>query len=300
MPLDPAKIRAVLFDVFGTCVDWRSTVTTALQAQARTTLNDPTASLATAVRLRATDLTPADWARFAQEWRDEYKKFTRGMAAAALTAKEETTTTPPPTEFKTVDQHHLDSLKTLLAAWHLDGLWTEQQVERLSLAWHFLAPWPDAAGGIAGLNALKAAAGPSSSAKKHGEEKTYVTTATLSNANAALLADLAAHARLPFTRVLGADEWRAYKPHPAAYRGAVERLGARPEECVLVAAHLADLRAARACGLQTVYVERSGEEEWGADEVGRAREEGWVGLWVGEGEGGFGRVVEVLAAAAGR
>ena len=79
---DPTKIRALLFDVFGTCVDWRTTVTTVLHAQARTTLSDPTASLATTVRLRATDLEWDDWARFAQEWRDEYKAFVQGAAKA--------------------------------------------------------------------------------------------------------------------------------------------------------------------------------------------------------------------------
>ncbi len=59
----------------------------------------------------------------------------------------------------------------------------------------------------------------------------------------------------------------------------------KPGECALVAAHLGDLEAARGCGLRTVYVEREGEEAWGVEEVGRARREGWVDLWVGSGEG---------------
>ncbi|GME24278.1 HAD-superfamily hydrolase subfamily IA variant 2 [Neofusicoccum parvum] len=291
MPLNPARAHALLFDVFGTCVDWRSTVTTALHDQARTTLNDPTASLATAVRLRATDLTFDDWGRFAQEWRNEYMKFTRGLAKALQEAEKPGGPPSSPAAFKSVDQHHLDSLKELLQRWRLDGLWTPAQVQRLSLVWHHLAPWPDAPAGVEGLNAIPL---PGGAAGGDGEGEARLTTATLSNGNTALLLDLTAHARLPFTRVFSAEDFAAYKPHPKVYLGAVERLGLRPEECVLVAAHLGDLRAAAACGLGTVYVARPREEDWSVEEVKRAREEGWVGLWVEEGEGGFGRVAEAL------
>lgn len=276
MPFDPTEIRALFFDVFGTCVDWRSTVTTALNEQAHTTLNDPTASLATAVRLRATDLTLDDWGTFAQEWRNEYKTFVRGAAKALEESQRSGTRSSP---FKSVDQHHLDSLKDLLVKWQLDGLWTPEQVQRLSLVWHFLAPWPDSPAGVEALN---------------GIDGGRLTTATLSNGNAALLKDLTAHARLPFTKVYGAEDFGAYKPHPRVYLGAAEKLGLMPEECVLVAAHLGDLKAARGCGLGAIYVDRPREEDWSKEEAEKAKEEGWIGLWVGEGEGGFGRVAEVL------
>ena len=64
------------------------------------------------------------------------------------------------------------------------------------------------------------------------------------------------------------------------YSGAVEKLGLRPGECAMVAAHLGDLDAARRCGLQTVYVERAGEEGWSEEEVGGAKKDGWVDMWV--------------------
>ncbi|KKY26557.1 putative haloacid type ii [Diplodia seriata] len=294
-PLDTSKIRALLFDVFGTCVDWRSTVTTALYDQARTTLSDPTASLATAVRLRATDLTWDDWARFAQEWRNEYKTFVRSAAKALEESESEKSSRHTIREedgasaagaaasslsspsFKSVDQHHLDSLHHLLNRWQLAGLWTPAQVGRLSLVWHYLAPWPDAPTGIQALSAVEIKVGG-------GRSSSNLVTATLSNGNTALLRDLAAHARLPFTRIFSAEDFSAYKPHPKTYLGAAARLGLRPDECALVAAHLGDLKAAEACGLGTVYVERLAEEDWEGEEVKRARDDGWVGLWVGEGE----------------
>lgn len=48
----------------------------------------------------------------------------------------------------------------------------------------------------------------------------------------------------------------------------------------MVAAHLGDLEAARKGGLQTVYVERTGEEAWSEEQVREAKREGWVNMWV--------------------
>lgn len=48
----------------------------------------------------------------------------------------------------------------------------------------------------------------------------------------------------------------------------------------MVAAHLVDLEAARKEGLQTIYVEREGEEAWGVEGVREARRKGWVDMWV--------------------
>ena len=50
--------------------------------------------------------------------------------------------------------------------------------------------------------------------------------------------------------------FRAYKPDPATYLGVAQTFDAAPSEVMLVAAHQGDLAAARACGLQTAYIER--------------------------------------------
>jgi 2-haloacid dehalogenase len=73
-------------------------------------------------------------------------------------------------------------------------------------------------------------------------------------------------------------------------------MAVNPDECVMVAAHLPDLKAAKDNGLQTIYVERPGEEDWAKVEVEKARQEGWVDLWVGleEGSRGFLTVAEKL------
>ncbi|KAF2687745.1 haloacid dehalogenase [Lentithecium fluviatile CBS 122367] len=261
----PTPPRALFFDVFGTCVDWRTTVTQALDAAAHAALNSATASLASRIRLRASDMTPAHWGIFAQEWRDGYKAFTRKLAA------------DPSLPWKSIDEHHLESLKELLAKWELKGLWTDEEVRALSLIWHRLDPWADSASGIALLNQL-------------------FWTATLSNGNISLLSDLKTHGKMNFTHILSAELFGSYKPSPKVYLGAVEKLGLQPKDCAMVAAHLNDLRAAKDLGVQAIYVERPGEEEWSTDEVQKASDEGWVDLWVSQGVGsrGFVTVAEKL------
>lgn len=141
MALHPTP-RALFFDVFGTCVDWRTTVVNELHAQSHATLNAATASLASTVRMKASDMTIEHWGQFAQQWRDSYKKFTRQLAA------------DPSIPWASVDEHHLKALKGLTAAWQIDGLWDKEQLRKISLVWHRLEPWNDSAMGMALLNRL--------------------------------------------------------------------------------------------------------------------------------------------------
>lgn len=276
-------IKALTFDVFGTVVDWRRPVEAALSAALRSpnngllqrrrsaTTEDEAAERAEA-EARGRSLTDADVAALAQEWRNSYKRFTRGFR-------------PGTDKWKDVDAHHYDSLVALLKA---HGLWGVldpgddedggDAVRELSLVWHRLTPWPDSA---AGLRAL-------------GGDGLGLVTATLSNGNHTLLADLDKFGGLGFSMLLSAEDFGAYKPDPRVYLGAAERLGVEPAQVAMVAAHLNDLDAARRLGLRTVYVEREREEDW---EVGSERYEaarGWVDVWVGVDEGGFVEVARRL------
>jgi 2-haloacid dehalogenase len=141
MALNPPP-RALFFDVFGTCVDWRATVVNELVARAHAALNSATASLASRVRLTASDMTPEHWGKFAQQWRSSYQKFTRSLAA------------DPSIPWKSVDEHHLEALKKLVVDWSIDGLWDDEQLRAISLIWHRLEPWEDSAMGVSMLNRL--------------------------------------------------------------------------------------------------------------------------------------------------
>ncbi len=85
------------------------------------------------------------------------------------------------------------------------------------------------------------------------------TICTLSNGNIGLLTDMAKRAGLPWDCVLSAEVFRAYKPDPATYLGVAKVFDLPPDQVMLVAAHQDDLAAARACGLQTAYIERPTE-----------------------------------------
>ena len=130
----------------------------------------------------------------------------------------------------------LDQLLEQFAVRHLD----EAQKQHLNKAWHRLDPWPDVAAGLTRL-------------------KTRHTICTLSNGNIGLLTNMAKRAALPWDCVLSAEVFRAYKPDPATYLGVAGVFDLPPAAVMLVAAHQDDLAAARACGLQTAYVERAQE-----------------------------------------
>lgn len=201
-------------------------------------------------------MTRDDWAAFAQQWRNTYKDFTRSLA--------EDINIP----WKSVDDHHYDSLKELLRSWGIEGLWSPEEVRSLSLVWHRLDPWSDSEDGIKALN-------------------TFYTTCTLSNGNLSLLNDLKIYAKLDFTQIFSAEEFGSYKPSRTVYLGAAQKLGLPTKDCAMVAAHLGDLMAAKACGFQTVYVERPLEEDWSTEKIQKAKEEGGIDIWVSADQDGF-------------
>lgn len=262
-----ANARALLFDVFGTCVDWRTTVTHALASASLASLRDAEKDMTGAARSQARRMNFDDWEAFAQEWRNTYYVFTRSVAA------------DPELRWKTVDDHHLESLQELLAEKDflpgddLRGLWTDEQIREMSLIWHKLDPWSDTVAGLKALNSK-------------------FTTCTLSNGNISLLEDMQKHSGMEFTHTFSSELFGSYKPNPAIYLGAAKKLGLEPGQCVMVAAHLGDLEAAKKCGFQTVYVQREQEETHKMER--EAKEKGFVDLWVNLPEDGFVTVAKEL------
>lgn len=250
--------KAFCFDIFGTCVDWRNSVTSELHNEAQRAVVGANAVAPAAGKAKA--MTREAWGDIAAEWRQTYYKFTRELASN------------PDTPFKTVDQHHHDALIDILSNHGLTGLWTDAEIQHLAQVWHRLDSWPDTNEGLQILG-------------KHYQ------TATLSNGNVSLLKDMQVHSGMQFTHTFSAEMFGTYKPNPRVYLGAAEKLSAKPEQVAMVAAHLGDLKAAKSNGLQTVYVEREREESLDMDQ---ARREGYVDLWIGKGEGGFLGVTKAL------
>lgn len=117
-------VKALVFDVFGTVVDWRSGV-----------IRDATPFLA------KYGGAGADPAAFADAWRAGYSP-----------AMEEVRSGRRP--FTRLDVLHRENLDALLPAFGIDRTSVaDADLDALNLAWHRLDPWPDS---VAGLTRLKA------------------------------------------------------------------------------------------------------------------------------------------------
>ena len=138
--------------------------------------------------------------------------------------------------FTLIDALHLAILEDVLRDFGVTRL-DKVHKRELNRAWHRLPAWPDA---VEGLRRLK----------------TRFTICTLSNGNIGLLTEMAKRAGLPWDCILSAEVFKAYKPDARTYLGVAGVFDVSPAEVMLAAAHHDDLAAARACGLQTGYIER--------------------------------------------
>ncbi|SDR51350.1 2-haloacid dehalogenase [Paraburkholderia fungorum] len=202
-----SRIKALLFDVFGTVVDWRSGVA-----------RDVSSFL-------SRQAISADAFKFADAWRRQYSP-----------AMEEVRSGRRP--FVRLDLLHMENLVKVLTDFGVNvGSIPAEDLVELNLAWHRLDPWPDSVEGLLRM-------------------KRRFIIAPLSNGNIRLMVDMAKRAALPWDAILGAEVIRAYKPTPRVYSDTVELLGLNPAEVCMVAAHNADLAAARQCGLRTAFIAR--------------------------------------------
>ncbi len=164
-----------------------------------------------------------DWEQFALKWRAGYGPAMNKVRQGAL-------------PWQNIDALHRLILDALLDAFNITGL-TEADKDHLNRVWHRLKPWPDAVNGLTRLR------------------RRYIV-ATLSNGNVALLTNMAKFAELPWDCILSAELTGHYKPDPEVYETAAALLGLSPNEVMMVAAHVGDLRAAQAVGFQTALVPR--------------------------------------------
>jgi 2-haloacid dehalogenase len=117
---EPAAIRVVACDIFGTTVDWRTGVTIQVADVARTVGADLDASA------------------FADAWRDRYLPAMQRVNSAER-------------DWAYLDTLHRESLDDLLAEFGLAGSFDEAARERLVYAWHRLPAWDDAVEGLTRL-----------------------------------------------------------------------------------------------------------------------------------------------------
>lgn len=109
-------IKGLVFDIFGTVVDWRSGVIRDCEELGRSK------NLA------------VDWAAFADEWRGKYAPSMDRVRNGEM-------------PWTNLDSLHRASLEELLVEFGIAGL-SEGEKDWLNHAWHRLDPWPDSVGGL--------------------------------------------------------------------------------------------------------------------------------------------------------
>lgn len=88
--------------------------------------------------------------------------------------------------------------------------------------------------------------------------------ATLTNSAAAGVKAQTAHAGIDafFERQLSVEGVGKFKPHRDVYEWAAREMGARPQECMLVAAHGWDVAGAAWAGMQAAFVAREAQQKF--------------------------------------
>jgi 2-haloacid dehalogenase len=114
------EVKALVFDVFGTVVDWRSSLIEDLSAWG------------------AARGLPADWTGLVDAWRAAYAPSMDRVRRGAL-------------PWTNLDALHQQSLETLAPRFGLPGL-DDASLDWINRGWHRLRPWPDS---VAGLLRLK-------------------------------------------------------------------------------------------------------------------------------------------------
>ena len=112
-------VKALVFDVFGTVVDWRGSL------------------IREGKLLGKRKKLKVDWAAFADAWRAGYRPAMARVRSGEL-------------PWTKIDHLHRMILDGLLPKFGIRGL-SEAEIDHLNRAWHRLDPWPDARAGLAKL-----------------------------------------------------------------------------------------------------------------------------------------------------
>tara|TARA_B110000438_G_scaffold302960_1_gene362485 strand:+ start:9353 stop:10057 length:705 start_codon:yes stop_codon:yes gene_type:complete len=115
------EIKVLIFDVFGTVVDWRSSIINGLKELLP-------------VKLKIHELES-----FAIEWRKGYTDFILDFNKGL-------------NDWMKVDDIHLKKLTEILESKNILNLLDKNQISEINLLWHKLNPWEDT---VQGLNLLK-------------------------------------------------------------------------------------------------------------------------------------------------
>lgn len=115
-----SRVRALLFDVFGTVVDWRGTIATEVNG------------------LFSARGHSVDGTAFADAWRAQYQPAMETVRSGAR-------------GFVKLDVLHRENLDTVIRSFGLADVLDAAELDDLNRVWHRLQPWSDAVPGLVRL-----------------------------------------------------------------------------------------------------------------------------------------------------
>jgi len=110
-------IKALTFDVFGTVVDWRSSI--AREGEVFAKLHN---------------IKGIDWVKFAESWRAGYTPSMNRVRNGEI-------------PWANIDELHKSILNKLILKYGIEGI-SDEDKNDFNRAWHRLSPWPDVLGGL--------------------------------------------------------------------------------------------------------------------------------------------------------
>ena len=203
-------IKALAFDVGGTVVDWHTGISNQLAA------------------IGEQKGIEADWVALTKAWR---------LKSLISAVNKQRTELPK----GNIDGVHRETLNEVLSEAGIEGFSAAERDE-MTLFWHQLDAWPEAA-------------------SAHARLKKKFTMATLTILSVSLIMDISRRAPFHWDAVISCEFLDYYKFNPSAYQSGIKLLQFEPNEVLMVAAHNLDLRAAHEQGLRTAFIHRP--DEWG-------------------------------------
>jgi 2-haloacid dehalogenase len=184
-----------------------------------------------------------DWFAFADDWRAQYQPTLEQVRSGKRA-------------FDKLDALHRENVQPVLAR-HGVADASDDALDALTNAWRRLPAWPDVLPALARL-------------------RERFLLAPVSNGNISMMAMLARRNGFHWDAILGAELADDYKPNAEVYLAACAAFDLAPNQCVMVAAHAYDLKAAAALGMRTAHVARPDEYGPGKGEAAPGMNVDWA------------------------
>ncbi len=166
-----------------------------------------------------------DWFALADDWRAQYQPTLEQVRSGKRA-------------YDKLDALHRENVQPVLARYGVDA--SDDMLDALTNAWRRIPACPDVPAALVRL-------------------RERFLMAPVSNGNISMMAMLARFNDFYWDAILGAELADDYKPNAEVYLTACAAFDLAPGQCVMVAAHTYDLKAAASLGLRTAHVARPNE-----------------------------------------